>query len=80
LEDRAADADITHVVRLQTTLRDLADIVRLAERPPLKLYHRHCTIARPGRCQLDPTPIPTAALPRHLPIGVSRLEIEDEGV
>ena len=45
LEDRAADADIAHVVRLETAVRDLADIVRLTERPPLKLHHRHRTIA-----------------------------------
>jgi hypothetical protein len=34
-KDRAADADLTHVVRLEAPVRDLADIVRLAERPPL---------------------------------------------
>jgi hypothetical protein len=37
---------------------------RLAERPPLKLYHRHCTIVRPAVASLIPPPILTAALPQ----------------
>ena len=59
LEDRAADTDIAHVVRLEVAVGDLADIVRLAEGPPLELYHRHRTSAFTSAYDAWPSSMPS---------------------
>ena len=66
LEDRAADADLAHVVGLEVAVGDLADIVRLAEGPPLELHHRPHNSAITSAYHARTGPRPEGALPREI--------------